>query len=227
MRAIILAAGRGERMRPLTDHCPKPLLQVQGEPLLVRLVRQLADAGITEMVINHAWLGEQIVNRLGNGDQWRVQIKYSAETSALETAGGIANALPLLGDDPFLVVNADLFTDFDFSIALKWQHRIATESLSGFCTLVPNPAHNLAGDFALDGFGLINNQGPDKLTYAGIAVFASAFFKSVSPGTAAPLAPLLRRAADARQLAGLKFSGFWSDVGSPERLNELNRHTPN
>jgi len=195
MRAMLLAAGRGERMRPLTDTCPKPLLRVGADPLLVRLIRQLVAAGIRDLVINHAWLGEQIVSTIGDGSAFGARVQYSPEKAALETAGGIVNAIPLLGGDPFLVINADLFVDFDFSVSARWQQQIQAGSLLGICTLVPNPAHNPDGDFAIEE-GLIRNQGRHMLTYAGIAAFAPALFASLIAGERAPLAPLLRQAAD-------------------------------
>ena len=221
MRAMILAAGRGERMRPLTDTCPKPLLRVHDEPLLVRLIRQLVAAGIADIVINHAWLGEQIEASIGNGSRWQARVHYSPETLALETAGGVAQARSLLGDEPFVLVNGDLFTDFDFALARQWREQIARSSLLGVCTLVANPPHHREGDFALSN-GLLSNANHDRLTYAGIAVFAPAMFADLVPGTAAPLAPLLRAAADAGRLGGHAFTGQWSDVGTPERLAELN-----
>lgn len=221
MRAMLLAAGRGERMRPLTDSCPKPLLRAGGDPLIIRLIRQLVAAGIHDLVINHAWLGEQIESAVGNGREFGASVQFSPEQTALETAGGIAKALPLLGSDPFLVVNADLFTDFDFSLVKQWQQQIQAGSVLGICTLVPNPAHNPDGDFALEE-GLIRNQGRRMLTYAGIAAFAPAFFAPVQSGERAPLAPLLRAAADYGRLAGITHEGLWSDVGTPERLSELN-----
>ncbi len=221
MRAMLLAAGRGERMRPLTDDCPKPLLQVNGEPLLVRLIRQLVAAGVTEFVINHAWLGAQIESLVGDGAQFGAKVQYSPEQTALETAGGIVQALPLLGSEPFLVVNGDIWTDFDFSIASAWHQQIRQSALMGICTLVPNPAHNQAGDFALEA-DLVRNEGPHLLTYAGIAAFAPAMFSALKAGARAPLAPLLREAAQNGCLGGVTHQGVWSDVGTPQRLAELN-----
>ncbi len=226
MRAMILAAGRGARMRPLTDTCPKPLLPVHGEPMLVRLIKQLVAARISELVINHAWLGEQIESAIGDGRQFGANVTFSPETAALETAGGISNALPLLGNEPFLVVNGDVFTDFDFSQTHQWQQDVQSGALDAVCTLVANPAHNPAGDFALDTQGLVRNPvsrtARNTLTYAGIAVFRPELFALVPAGSAAPLAPLLRATADQGRLGGVQFTGLWSDVGSPERLNELN-----
>lgn len=229
MRAMILAAGRGARMRPLTDTCPKPLLKVRGKSMLARLIGQLVQAGLSDIVINHAWLGEQIEATIGDGADQGARIVYSPETSALETAGGIANALPLLGDQPFLVVNGDIVTDFEFALAHRWRERVQTGVCDAVCTLVANPAHNQAGDFVIDEHGLVRN--PDEhtpaqsMTYAGIAVFAPAFFADIAPGEPTPLAPLLRASADQSRLAGYAFAGSWSDVGSPERLAELNAST--
>ena len=221
MHAMLLAAGRGERMRPLTDTCPKPLLSVNGEPLLVRLIRQLVQAGIHDLVINHAWLGGQIESTVGDGSLFGANVQYSPERTALETAGGIAQALPLLGSEPFLVVNADIWTDFDFSLAPIWQQRILQGQLAGICTLVPNPAHNLSGDFALQA-DLVRNEGQPMLTYAGIGAFSPAMFSSLTAGARAPLAPLLRATAQNGRLGGVIHQGVWSDVGTPQRLAELN-----
>ena len=226
MQAMILAAGRGARMRPLTDSCPKPLLPVRGRSLLARLIDQLVAAGLTDIVINHAWLGEQIEAAIGNGADHGATVKYSPETTALETAGGIANALSLLGSEPFLVVNGDIFTDFDFRLAHQWHDRITLGDCDAVCTLVSNPAHNQAGDFALDDRALVRNpmhQPPSQtMTYAGIAVFAPNCFAGVPSGEPAPLAPLLRAMASESRLAGYAFTGLWSDVGTPERLAKLN-----
>lgn len=208
-------------MRPLTDACPKPLLNVNGRPLLVHLIRQLVQAGIQDLVINHAWLGEQIESAIGDGSQFGASVQYSPEQTALETAGGIVQALPFLGDEPFLVVNADIWTDFDFSLAPIWQQKIQQSQLVGICTLVPNPAHNPKGDFALQA-NLVRNQGQPMLTYAGIAAFAPAMFSSLTAGERAPLAPLLRAAAQNNCLGGVTHMGVWSDVGTPQRLADLN-----
>lgn len=214
MRAMILAAGRGERMRPLTDHTPKPLLMAGGKPLIVWHIERLAAAGITELVINHAHLGQQIEAALGDGQQWQVAIRYSAEGTALETAGGIAYALPLLGDAPFLVVNGDVFTDIDYaSLALptgKLAHLV----------MVDNPPQHAAGDFALDN-GLVLESAADRLTFSGVGVYHPSLFDSVQHGQAAKLAPLLKAAMQQQRVTGQHHHGLWHDIGTPERLEQL------
>ncbi|NDV11468.1 N-acetylmuramate alpha-1-phosphate uridylyltransferase MurU [Crenobacter caeni] len=223
MRAMILAAGRGERMRPLTDHCPKPLLDVGGEPLILWHIRRLAAAGVREIVINHAWLGELIEARLGDGAAYGVSIRYSAESgAALETAGGIATALPLLGDAPFLVVNGDVLTDIDFAAlaahasALDGVHKLARLMLVG------NPAHNAKGDFGLlpDGRVSADPAGGVGLTFAGVGLYHPALFATTPAGVPAKLAPLLRSAMAKGQVSGERHDGLWLDVGTPERLLE-------
>ncbi len=216
MRAMILAAGRGERMRPLTDHTPKPLLQAGGKPLIVWHLEKLAAAGFREVVINHAHLGEQIEQALGDGAKWGVRIAYSPEPpGALETAGGIATALPLLGDAPFLVVNGDIYCDVDFG-------RFSRSTVAGaHLVMVANPAHHAGGDFSLDGERVIRANGEQTLTYAGIGIFSPAFFAGVQPGTIMKLRPLLDAAIAAGTLTGERFAGRWVDVGTPQRLAEL------
>ena len=225
---MILAAGRGERMRPLTDRCPKPLLEVGGRSLLAWHLAALARAGIRDIVINHAWLGEQIVAALGDGSRYGVRIRYSDEHgAALETAGGIVNALPLLGSEPFLVVNGDIWTDFDFARPPLLDAE-ATASL----ILVPNPPQHPQGDFALlprvdGGFDVLADpvrlaapDAPPRFTFSGIAVYRAEFFAGLQPGRF-PLLPLLRSAAAAGTLRGRVYRGLWSDIGTPERLREL------
>lgn len=221
MNVMILAAGRGERMRPLTDTCPKPLLSVGGQPLIEWLIRALAAAGTTRIVINHAWLGEQIETRLGNGSRFGVQIQYSPESPALETAGGIANALPMLQTDPFVVVNGDIFTDFDFSQLESMARTVMDQNLAGGCLLVDNPPHNHNGDFAIED-GRLRNHGASMLTFAGIAVYRPGFFSGVAPGQNIALRDLLRAAADNNSMAASHWSGEWTDVGTPARLQQLN-----
>ena len=211
---MILAAGRGERMRPLTDHTPKPLLCVGGKPLIVWHIERLAAAGFTDIVINHAHLGHLIEAALGDGSQWAVSIRYSPEGQALETAGGIANALPLLGDAPFLVVNGDVFCTWDVSRA-----RAATAALAHL-VLVPNPDHHPAGDFALTGT-TVSEAGETKHTFSGIGIYQPAFFAGVRRGEQAKLAPLLRSAMRGGQVSGEFFTGRWEDVGTPARLQAL------
>jgi MurNAc alpha-1-phosphate uridylyltransferase len=216
MRAMILAAGRGERMRPLTDATPKPLLVAGGKPLIAWLIERLAAAGWREIVINHAHLGARIEEALGDGAAWGVHIAYSREGEALETAGGIATALPLLGDAPFVAVNADIHCDFDFA-RLRDALR---ENADAHVVLVDNPAHHPAGDFTLDQ-GRVGNAASPRLTFAGIGVYRPRLFAGIAPGTRAPLAPLLRDAAERGALSGERHAGLWTDVGTPARLAEL------
>ncbi|MPT59303.1 MAG: nucleotidyltransferase family protein [Alcaligenaceae bacterium] len=219
MRAMILAAGRGERMRPLTDRLPKPLLSVGGKPLIVWHLQRLAAAGIRDIVINHAWLGHEIERALGDGGEYGVRIRYSAEASALETAGGIAQALPLLGDTPFLVVNGDVWCDWDPGQAPGLGRTLPPGG--AWLLLVDNPVQHPAGDFHLAADGLVHAQGEPRLTFAGIGVYHPSLFADVVRGTAAPLAPLLRQAM-ARGLArGARHEGRWTDVGTPQRLADL------
>lgn len=207
---MILAAGRGERMRPLTDHTPKPLLAVAGKPLIVWHLERLARAGFREIVINHAHLGTQIETQLGEGRPWGLDIRYSAEPpGALETAGGIANALPLLGVEPFLVVNGDIFCDWDFS-----GRRIGDQL--AHLVLVDNPSHHPDGDFSLvDGIVGLNAT---RFTFSGIGVYRPELFDGIRRGEPAKLAPLLRSAIAAGRISGEHHAGRWTDVGTPERL---------
>lgn len=214
MRAMILAAGRGERMRPLTDHTPKPLLKIGGKPLIVWHLERLAKAGFKEVIVNHAHLGEQIEAALGSGAPWGLQIRYSPEKIALETAGGIANALPLLGEKPFLVVNGDVFCEIDFAGLHLENGKLA------HLVLVDNPPQHNQGDFALEK-GLVKNAGAQMLTFSGIGVYHPDLFKIIIRGDAAKLAPLLRQAMLEEKVTGAYFSGVWHDVGTPERLSEL------
>jgi len=218
MKAFILAAGRGERMRPLTDHTPKPLLEAGGKPLIVWHLERLAAAGFRDIVINHAHLGCMIEKTLGDGSQWGLRIQYSPEPpGALETAGGIANALPLLGDQPFLVVNGDVYCDMDFG------HFLGSTATATHLVMVANPPHHAGGDFSLDGNRLIHANGEQTLTYAGIGVFSPSFFAEVKPGTVMKLRPLLDAAIAAGTLTGERFAGRWVDVGTPQRLAELDQ----
>jgi len=234
MKAMILAAGRGERMRPLTDHCPKPLLKVNGIPLIEYHIKKLAAAGITDIVINLAWLGQTIVDYLQDGKAFGVNIQYSWEDDiALETAGGIIQALPLLmnkpnGDQqqPFLVVNGDVFCEYDFS-----QLPVLTPSTLAHLFLVPNPKHNLTGDFCLHS-GVVTNlkmkSESASFTYSGIGLYRVAFFQQFEQEKykkVQPLAPLLRVAAENKQITGQLLSGNWTDVGTPLRLQQLNENS--
>ena len=216
MRVMLLAAGRGERMRPLTDAMPKALLQAGGRTLVGRLIEQLAAAGFHDLVINHAHLGHMIGAALGDGTRLGVSIRYSPEATALETAGGIAQALALLGDAPFAAINADLHTDFPFAglrDALRGDHL-------AHLVLVDNPSHHPLGDFAL-AHGRVHNVGQRMLTFSGIGVYSPALFADIVRGARAQLAPLLRRAADAGRVSGEHFRGRWIDIGTPERLAAL------
>ena len=212
---MVLAAGRGQRLRPLTDHMPKPLLVVRGKPLIAWHLEALAHAGVREAVINLSWLGAQLRAALGGGERYGLRIHYSEEPAdALEVGGGIFNALPLLGDAPFFVVNGDTFTDLDFSRLV-----IAPEALAHL-VLVPNPSHHPQGDFALRD-GTVEATGEPRLTYSGIGVFRPGLFAQCSPGRF-PLLPLLRSAIAARRLSSERYDGVWTDVGTAERLAALN-----
>ncbi len=219
MRAMTLAAGRGERMRPLTDRLPKPLLSVGGQPLIVWHLRRLAAAGIRDIVINHAWLGHEIVRALGDGGAFGVQIRYSAEETALETAGGIVQALPLLGDEPFLVVNGDVWCDWDPSAAPALARGLPDGG--AWLLLVDNPPQHPAGDFRLGADGSVHALGEPRLTFAGIGVYHPSLFADVPRGAAAPLAPLLRQAMARGLVRGARHTGKWTDVGTPQRLADL------
>lgn len=224
MKAMILAAGRGERMRPLTDHTPKPLLPAGGKPLIVWHLEKLAAVGCREVVINHAHLGAQIEATLGDGAAWGLQIRYSAEPpGALETAGGIAKALPLLGDAPFLVVNGDVWCDLDFGQFLRSTVKTGQKCPEGGARLlfVANPAHHTGGDFSLDGEHVVPAQGGETLTYAGIGIYSPTMFRDVAPDRPMKLRPLLDTAIAAGKLLGERHTGRWVDVGTPQRLAEL------
>ena len=213
MKGMILAAGRGERMRPLTEHTPKPLLEVGGKPLIVYHIERFKQAGIDDIVINIAHLGERIIEALGDGRRWNVRITYSDERAegGLETLGGIVKALPILGDEPFWVVNADIFTDFQL-------HCHADMPTDGaYLVLVPNPPHNPQGDFDITGKKIIDRR---AYTFAGIGRYEPGFFRGVEYGKA-PLAPLLRRAMHEGRVHGELYEGIWTDVGTPQRLQEL------
>ncbi len=216
MRAMILAAGRGERMRPLTDHLPKPLLPVAGKPLIQWHLEALAEAGVTDVVINHAWLGAQIEAALGSGARWGLRIHYSAEgEQALETGGGIFRALPLLGPAPFLVINGDILCDLDYRQLPRAPAGLA------HLVMVPNPVQHPAGDFHLQD-GRVQATGEPRLTFSGIGVYSPRLFAGCEAGRF-PLAPLLRQAMAAEAVSGQCHSGRWLDVGTPERLRLAER----
>lgn len=220
MKAMILAAGRGERLRPFTDHTPKPLLPLAGKPLIVWHIEALVAAGIRHIVINHAWLGERIEAALGNGGAFGARIVYSPEGGqALETGGGIHHALPLLGDAPFLVVNGDVYTDYDFSRLPARPEGLA------HLLLVANPPHHPAGDFFLTG-GRVTDEGAPagaaRLTFSGIGLYSPRLFDGCKAGRF-PLAPLLRQAMARGQVSGERHGGCWVDVGTPARRDEAER----
>jgi len=214
MKAMILAAGRGERLRPLTDETPKPLIKVAGKSLIEYHLLNLANAGFTEIVINTAWLADKIHETLGNGNHYGVSIQYSDEGTALETAGGIINALSLLGNEPFLVVNGDTWCDFDFSSLPDLKNNVQAHLV-----LVDNPDHNHNGDFALEN-GLIKNSGNNMFTFSGIGLYRADFFAEQHSGSV-PLAPIIRKKCEAGLVSGQLYKGQWTDVGSIERLQEL------
>lgn len=221
MKAMILAAGKGERMRPLTLHTPKPLVPVAGVPLIEYHLRALAAACITEVVINHAWLGQQVEDHLGDGSRFGVSIRYSPEGEPLETGGGIFKALPLLGDAPFVLVNGDIWTPYDFSQLPR--------TLTGLAhlVLVDNPAHHGKGDFQLQGGQVVDieadaDRAASTLTYSGIAVLDPALFDGCQAG-AFKLAPLYREAMRQGRVSGEHFTGPWVDVGTLERLADVER----
>ena len=216
MKAMLLAAGRGERMRPLTDTLPKPLLEVGGKPLIVHLVEALVAQGFRELVVNHAWHGERIVERLGDGGAFGAHVLYSPEPrGALETGGGIRRALALLGDGPFVAVNADIWTDFPFARLPD------TGDVLAHLVLVDNPEHNARGDFALDG-ERVRERGEPRLTFSGIGVYRAELFAERAEERFA-LAPILRDACRRGRVSGTHYRGEWWDVGTPERLAALDR----
>lgn len=215
MKAMVLAAGRGERMRPITDRIPKPLVPVAGKPLIVYHLEALARAGVRDVVINLAYRGAQIREALADGSRYGVRIAYSDEgPDPIETGGGIFKALPLLGAEPFVVVNGDVWTDFDVATLPPLD-----DGAHARLVMVPNPPHVARGDFALDGDYVIESD-TDRFTYSGIGVFSPQFFHDCQPGKF-PLRPLLVRAIAARKLKGQVHRGVWLDIGTPERLAEL------
>jgi len=212
---MILAAGRGERMRPLTDRTPKPLLLAAGKPLIQHTIEQLVAAGFNDIVINHAHLGLQIEDYLGNGNRLGANISYSSEgEQALETAGGIINALHLLGDETFLVVNGDIATDFPFAELKDRPVDLA------HLVLVDNPAHHPEGDFGLDRSGWVVANAAEQFTFSGIGLYRPELFENIPAGPS-KLGPLLRQAIASGRVSGQKMNGFWMDIGTPERLLEL------
>jgi MurNAc alpha-1-phosphate uridylyltransferase len=232
MKAMILAAGRGERMRPLTDHCPKPMLKVAGIPLIEYHIVKLAKIGVTDIVINLAWLGDSVVDYLQNGEKFGVNIHYSRENEgALETAGGIIKALPNLteGNEPFLVVNGDIYIEYDFSSLPNLD-----ENQEAHLWLVDNPPHHLSGDFYLIDSIVHNIQMGDAevkveekeqtLTFSGLGLYRPSLFQVHLNEKVMPLAPILKTAINKQQITGELLTGLWTDVGTPERLKKLNEN---
>jgi MurNAc alpha-1-phosphate uridylyltransferase len=216
MKAMILAAGRGERMRHLTENTPKPLLKIADKALIEYSLEGLVNAGFAEIVINVAYLGQQIQEYCGDGSRWGVSIQYSDEgETALETAGGIAKALPLLGEKPFLVVNADIL--FDYPLAelrnkqVDWAHLV----------MIDNPPHHPQGDFCLQADGRLSEQGEPKYTFSGIGVYHPAMFADLQVGQPLKLRPVLNLAMQQQRISGEYFNGLWLDIGTPERLQEI------
>lgn len=222
MKAMILAAGRGERMRPLTDSIPKCLLPVRGRPLITYLIEQLRRGGFVEIVINVSHLGTLIEAALGDGATLGVGIAYSREIEALETAGGIAAALPLLGDEPFAVANGDIYSDFEFARLRSVARRLAPER-PAHLVLVGNPPHHPGGDYFLRQ-GMLATEGGSRLTFSGIGVYHPALFAALAPLARYPLVALLRQPITLGQVSGEQHLGLWHDVGTPQRLAELERH---
>ncbi len=222
---MLLAAGRGVRMRPLTDHTPKPLLQAGGKPLIVWHIENLARADIRDIVINHAHLGMQIENTLGDGSRYGVHIRYSPENTVLETAGGIANALPLLGDAAFAVINSDIYCDYNFTQLPQRAAALEERGDMAHLILVNNPPQHPDGDFSLQAGRIITNErlttDDSKLTFSGIGIYQPSLFASIPRGTIAPLAPLLRAQIAHNKVSGEHYTGRWMDVGTPQRLQEL------
>ena len=217
MKAMILAAGRGERMRPLTDHIPKPLLEVAGKPLIIWHLEKLAKANFEEVIINHAHLGGMIEAYVGDGSRWNLKVTYSREGSPLETAGGIKKALPLIGDQPFLVVNADIYTDFNFA-TIKNRN---LNDCKGHLVMVKNPKQHPDGDFFLQN-NQIEREGKERLTFSGIAIYQPKIFEDINIEPVSKLAPILKKLIDAECISGEAYQGLWFDIGTPERLNEVN-----
>jgi len=213
---MILAAGRGERLRPLTERLPKPLVEAGGKALIDWHLQRLAAAGYRDAVINVSHLAGQVVAHVGDGGRYGMRVAWSHEAKPLETAGGIANARALLGEAPFLLVNSDIYCEYDFS-RLKG---VSLKTALAHLVLVPNPAHHAAGDFTLES-GMVGNGAAPRYTYAGVAVVSPQLVSGVNPGEKAPLGPLLRQAAGERRLSGELFNGLWTDVGTAERLAEL------
>ncbi len=224
MKALILAAGRGERMRPLTDHTPKPLLPIQGKPMIEWHLEALARGGVREVVVNTAWLEEQFPATLGDGSRWGLRIHYSMEGrdhgGALDIAGGVAKALPLLGD-AFWVVSGDIFAP-DFVFDAEAAHRFAASDRLAHLWLVPNPPFHPKGDFGIDAQGLAVRDVPDRLTWASFGLYRAALFEHIAPGTVVALLPQLLRGIEQRRVGAERYTGRWENVGTPAQLEALN-----
>jgi MurNAc alpha-1-phosphate uridylyltransferase len=225
-KAMIFAAGRGDRMRPLTDRCPKPLLKVGGKALIEWQIERLADAGFTTIVVNHAWLGAQIEDALGDGSRFGVELRYSAEHEALETAGGIAKALPLLEDsgepEVFVAVAGDVYADFDYSTLRAAGARLAAADLPGMhLVMVPNPSFHPAGDFVLASDGVLALDGAPRYTFGSIGLYDTRMFRDLAPGTRRALSPYYREAIAHRRATGALYTGLWENVGTPAQLVAL------
>jgi len=221
--AMIFAAGRGERMRPLTDTCPKPLLEAGGKPLIVWQIERLAAAGIETIVINHAWLGEKFEASLGDGSRWGVELRYSPETEALETAGGIAQALPLLGSGVFIAVSGDVFCDFDYTALRDRATALARNELPGMhLVMVPNPPFHPRGDFALID-GTLALDGEPRYTFGNIGLYDTRMFRDLAPGTRRALTPYYRETIAEGRATGELYAGRWENVGTPAQLQALDQ----
>ena len=219
MKVMILAAGRGERMGNLTQNCPKPLLKVKGRCLIDWHLIKLCDAGFKDVVINVAYLSKEIIEFVGDGSKWGLNISISEEEQALETAGGIKQAIKYLGEEAFAVINADIFSDYNYKDLKK---RSLENKRMGHLVLVNNPEHNLKGDFGITDDGILTMSSERPLTFSGIAIYDPKFFSELAEGNKIKLAPILEIAISKKCIQGELFEGLWSDVGTPERLNMIN-----
>ena len=219
MKVMILAAGRGERMGNLTQNCPKPLLKVKGRSLIDWHLIKLCEAGFKDVVINVAYLSKEIIEFVGDGSKWGLNISISEEEHALETAGGIKKAMKYFGDEAFAVINADIFSDYNYE---NLKARSLQNDSMGHLVLVNNPAHNLKGDFGIMDNGILTMNSERSLTFSGIAIYDPKFFSELAEGNKIKLAPILEIAINKKCIQGELFEGLWSDVGTPERLNMIN-----
>ena len=219
MKVMILAAGRGERMGNLTQNCPKPLLKVKGRCLIDWHLIKLCEAGFKDVVINVAYLSKEIIEFVGDGSKWGLNISISEEEQALETAGGIKKAIKYLGDEPFAVINADIFSDYNYK---NLKNRSLQKKSMGHLVLVNNPEHNPKGDFGIMDDGILTMNSERPLTFSGIAIYDPKFFSELAEGNKIKLAPILEIAINKKCIQGELFDGLWSDVGTPERLNMIN-----